>query len=73
MDIKREREFMVGILKEQNKRASQRDTDKISDVKHKIEVIRLNQQKIQEESKSIQIVKCWQCKRYIKARGLKMK
>lgn len=53
MDIKRERDFVVQMLEHQNGRIEQRETQAIEDCEHKIQVLKLNQQKIKEESKAL--------------------
>ena len=51
MDIKREREFVVTMLEHQNGRVSQREISNMDDIDHKIQILKLRQDKIKEESK----------------------
>ena len=53
MDFKRELEFEVEMLDGQNGRICQREDNRLQEMRHKIDVLRLNQQKIKEEEKSL--------------------
>jgi len=51
MDAKRDLEFELILLEERNGRAIQREEVRLDDMRHKIEVLRLHQDKIKKESK----------------------
>lgn len=51
MDVKREQEFVIDMLEDQNDRIHCRDNNQIDNLAHKIEILRLNQQKTKDESK----------------------
>lgn len=52
MDVKRDLEFELILLEERNGRAIQREEVRLDDMRHKIEVLKLQQEKIKKESKS---------------------
>lgn len=52
MDAKRDLEFELILLEERNGRAIQREEVRLDDMRHKIEVLKLQQEKIKKESKS---------------------
>jgi hypothetical protein len=51
MDAKRDLEFELILLEERNGRAIQREEVRLDDMRHKIEVQKLHQEKIKKESK----------------------
>lgn len=51
MDAKRDLEFELILLEERNGRAIQREEVRLDDMRHKIEVLKLQQEKIKKESK----------------------
>ena len=51
MDAKRDLEFELILLEERNGRAIQREEVSLDDMRHKIEVLKLQQEKIKKESK----------------------
>ena len=51
MDAKRDLEFELILLEERNGRAIQREEIRLDDMRHKIEVLKLQQEKIKKESK----------------------
>ena len=51
MDSKRDLEFELILLEERNGRAIQREEVRLDDMRHKIEVLKLQQEKIKKESK----------------------
>ena len=51
MDAKRDLEFELILLEERNGRAIQREEVRLDDMRHKIEVLKLQQDKIKKESK----------------------
>ena len=53
MDAKRDLEFELILLEERNGRAIQREEVRLDDMRHKIEVLKLQQEKIKKESKSL--------------------
>ena len=53
MDAKRDLEFELILLEERNGRAIQREEARLDDMRHKIEVLKLNQEKIKKDSKQI--------------------
>lgn len=51
MDAKRDLEFELILLEERKGRAIQREEVRLDDMRHKIEVLKLHQDKIKKESK----------------------
>ena len=55
MDAKRDLEFELILLEERNGRAIQREEVRLDDMRHKIEVLKLQQEKITKESKYLEV------------------
>lgn len=53
MDAKRDLEFELILLEERNGRAIQREEVRLDDMRHKIEVLKLQQEKIKKEIKQL--------------------
>lgn len=53
MDAKRDLEFELILLEERNGRAIQREEVRLDDMRHKIEVLKLQQDKIKKEIKQL--------------------
>ena len=51
MDVKREIEFELDMLDDRNDRLKQREEVRLQEMRDKIEVLKLNQEKIKQESK----------------------
>lgn len=51
MDVKRDLEFELMLIEERKGRAIQREEVRLEDMRHKIEVQKLHQEKIKQESK----------------------
>ncbi len=53
IDVKQEMDFEIIMLNKQQDRAKQRGEAQLQDQRHKIDIIRLNHDKIRKESKSL--------------------
>ena len=56
MDVKREKEFELIMLDEQNQREVQRGEVRLEDMRQKIQLLKLNQEKIKKESKFVKLM-----------------
>ena len=52
IDVKREKQFELEMLDDQNARIAKREELRRDQLSHKVDVLRLNQDKLAEESKS---------------------
>ena len=51
MDIKRELEFEVMMLDEQNEKVGEREQKRLDNMQHKIDLVKMKQEKIKGQSK----------------------